>query len=205
MNLIEELKNYCEINNPVGALMLSGEWGSGKTYLIKSKFIPSVKDNYVFLCVSLFGIDSLDRLRAEVKKKWLEKASELDKLNGIKVSKFTDSYKRIFGTIKDILPENWQKKGEVVSSIMDLVNFVPISNTISDKKVILVFDDLERTNITYTDLLGCINDYCENQNFNTIIVANEEKIKDMILTDADTESFQQELFEAIYSVTGQKA
>ena len=158
MNLIEELKNYCEINNPVGALMLSGEWGSGKTYLIKSKFIPSVKDNYVFLCVSLFGIDSLDRLRAEVKKKWLEKASELDKLNGIKVSKFTDSYKRIFGTIKDILPENWQKKGEVVSSIMDLVNFVPISNTISDKKVILVFDDLERTNITYTDLLGCIND-----------------------------------------------
>lgn len=76
MNLIEELKNYCEINNPVGALMLSGEWGSGKTYLIKSKFIPLAKDNYVFVCVSLFGIDSLDRLRVEVKKKWLEKASE---------------------------------------------------------------------------------------------------------------------------------
>lgn len=53
MNLIEELKNYCEINNPVGALMLSGEWGSGKTYLIKSKFIPSVKDNYV-LCVLVY-------------------------------------------------------------------------------------------------------------------------------------------------------
>ena len=34
---------------------------------------------------------------------------------------------------------------------------------------------------------------------------DEEKIKDLILTDADTESFQQELFEAIYSVTGQKA
>ena len=34
---------------------------------------------------------------------------------------------------------------------------------------------------------------------------DDEKIKDMILTDADTESFQQELFEAIYSVTGQKA
>ena len=76
MNLIEELKNYCEINNPVGALMLSGEWGSGKTYLIKSKFIPLAKDNYVFVCVSLFGIDSLDRLRVEVKKKWLEKAME---------------------------------------------------------------------------------------------------------------------------------
>ena len=164
-----------------------------------------MKDKYVFVCISLFGIDSLDKLRVDVKKKWLEKASELDKLNGTKVLKIADSYKKVFGTIKEVLPENWQKKGEVVSSIMDLVNFVPISNRMSDKKVILVFDDLERSNISCTDLLGCINDYCENQGFNTIIVANEEKIKDMILTDADTESFQQELFEAIYSVTGQKA
>ena len=177
MNLIEELKSYCDINNPVGALMLSGEWGCGKTYFIK-KFIKSVKDKYVFVCISLFGIDSLDKLRVEVKKKWLEKASELDKLNGTKVSKIADLYKKVFGTIKEVLPENWQKKGEVVSSIMDLVNFVPISNRMSDKKVILVFDDLERSNISCTDLLGCINDYCENQDFNTIIIANEGKIKD---------------------------
>lgn len=53
MNLIEELKNYCAINNPVGALMLSGEWGCGKTYLIKTKFIPLVKDTYV-LCVLVY-------------------------------------------------------------------------------------------------------------------------------------------------------
>ena len=143
MNLIEELKNYCDINNPVGALMLSGEWGCGKTYLIKTKFIPSVKDTYVFVCISLFGIDSLDKLRVEVKKKWLEKASEFDSLNGTKVSRVADSCRRIFDTIKDRLPENWQKKGEVVSSIMDLINFMPISNRMFEKKVILVFDDLE--------------------------------------------------------------
>ncbi len=193
MDIIEELKNYCDIDNPVGALMLSGEWGCGKTYLINSKFIPSVKDKYVFVCVSLFGIDSLDALRVEVKKKWLEKASELNKLNSTKVSKVTDSYKKIFGTIKDILPESWQKKGEVVSSIMDLVNFIPISNKIFEKKVILVFDDLERTNISSTDLLGCINDYCENQSFNTIIVANEEKIKD----SSDNELSYREIKEKI--------
>ena len=177
MNLIEELKNYCDINNPVGALMLSGEWGCGKTYLIKNEFIPSVKDTYVFVCVSLFGIESLYKLTVEVKKKWLEKASELAKLNGKKFSQIMDSYKKIYCTIKDNLPESWQKKGKVVSSIMELVNFVPISNRMFEKKVILVFDDLERSNISCTDLLGCINDYCENQNFNTIIVANEEKIK----------------------------
>ena len=41
----------------------------------------------VFVCISLFGIDSLDKLRVEVKKKWLEKVSEIDQLNGTKVSK----------------------------------------------------------------------------------------------------------------------
>ena len=120
MNLIEELKNYCDIDNPVGALMLSGEWGCGKTYLIKNKFIPLEKDTYAFVSVSLFGIDSLDKLRVEVKKKWLEKASEIDKLNGANVSKLTDSYKKIFGTIKDVLPENWQKRGEVVYMLHEI-------------------------------------------------------------------------------------
>lgn len=193
MDLIKELEDYCNIDNPVGALMLSGEWGCGKTYLIKNKFIPSEKGKYVFVSVSLFGIDSLDRLRTEVKKKWLEKISEFYNTNGTTVSKIKDSYKRIFAAVKDILPEDWQKKGEVVSSIMDLVNFVPISNRMFGKKVILIFDDLERSNISCTDLLGCINDYCENQNFNTIIVANEEKIKD----SSDNELSYREIKEKI--------
>lgn len=193
MDLIKELEDYCNIDNPVGALMLSGEWGCGKTYLIKNKFIPSEEGKYVFVSVSLFGIDSLDKLRAEVKKKWLEKLSEFYNTNGTTVSKIKDSYKKIFAAVKDILPEDWQKKGEVVSSIMDLVNFVPISNRMSGKKVILIFDDLERSNISCTDLLGCINDYCENQNFNTIIVANEEKIKD----SSDNELSYREIKEKI--------
>ena len=46
------------------------------------------------------------------------------------------------------------------------------------QKVILIFDDLERACISTTDLLGCINDYCENLGFATIIVTNEDKIKD---------------------------
>lgn len=184
MDLIEELKNYCDINNPVGALMLSGEWGCGKTYLINTKFIPVVKDKYVFVCVSLFGIDNVDTLRVEVKKKWLEKATEFDKKieknekNKKNFSKVIDSYNRIYDKIKDYLPEKLKEKGEIVSSLMDLINFIPIKNEINDKKVILVFDDLERSNISSIDLLGCINDYCENQRFNTIIITNEKKMKD---------------------------
>lgn len=44
-----------------------------------------------------------------------------------------------------------------------------------DKKVILIFDDLERTDIPTSDLLGCINDYCENLHINTIVVQMRKK------------------------------
>lgn len=39
-----------------------------------------------------------------------------------------------------------------------------------------MFDDLERTNINEIDVLGCINEYCENKHIKTIIVANEDEI-----------------------------
>ena len=34
MDIIEELKYYCNEPQPVGAIMLTGEWGCGKTYLL---------------------------------------------------------------------------------------------------------------------------------------------------------------------------
>ena len=89
MNLIEELKNYCEINNPVGALMLSGEWGSGKTYLIKSKFIPSVKDNYVFLSAA-------SRSSLAGRTPWL-KRKDAGTLSAVSPSKGCGSTERRFG------------------------------------------------------------------------------------------------------------
>ena len=34
MDVMKELVYYCEQDNPVGALLLTGEWGCGKTYLL---------------------------------------------------------------------------------------------------------------------------------------------------------------------------
>lgn len=34
-DVIKELEYYCSLDNPVGALMLSGGWGCGKTFLLE--------------------------------------------------------------------------------------------------------------------------------------------------------------------------
>ncbi|MCD7854076.1 MAG: KAP family NTPase [Clostridiales bacterium] len=186
MNTIKELKNYCEICNPAGALMLSREWGCRKTYLIKNKLIPAVKNTCIVLCISLFGLDTLEAIKQEVRKQWIDKLGEIGQSDGKVFSKFAKTYKNFFWAIKEVLPEDWQAKGETVSSFMDFVNFMPISNAMRGKEVILVFDDLERSNISSLDILGCINDYCENQRFHVIIVANEEKIRKTSNSDNDS-------------------
>ena len=45
MNTLEELLYYCKEPEPVGAVLLTGEWGCGKTYLIDNVYSLVVKDS----------------------------------------------------------------------------------------------------------------------------------------------------------------
>lgn len=68
--------------------------------------------------------------------------------------------------------------GNAVSALVsiDISDFSEIKAEIQDKKVLLVFDDFERSKLSHVDLLGCINEFVENYGIKTIIIANEEKI-----------------------------
>lgn len=181
MNTLDELIYYCKESEPTGALMLTGEWGCGKTHLIEHELCKELEKTHTVVRVSLFGIDSIDALNAAVKKEWI-------KACGGFLSKFQDHEKSIavgkaiFGTVGAIA-------GSLLPVIKDATDaalainpfdYVTVKNEIGNesekKKVILVFDDLERSRLDTVAVLGCINEYCENQSFNTIIVANEERV-----------------------------
>lgn len=49
MNTLDELIYYCEEKEPVGALMLIGEWGCGKTYLIEHELSDKLKESHVII------------------------------------------------------------------------------------------------------------------------------------------------------------
>lgn len=168
MNTLNELLQYCDELEPVGALLLAGEWGCGKTYLIDHQLNDAISDKAVLIRVSLFGISSSKEIHDAIKSSWVE---EYCKEKGI--NSFTDKIdagKKIIAKL-DFLPD-WIKG--VAST--DISSIIPISNKIEDKSVILVFDDLERCQMSTTDVLGVINDYCENLKYHTIIIANQDKI-----------------------------
>ena len=169
MKTIEELKYYCNEKEPVGAILLTGEWGCGKTYLIEKELPNTINGDSIVLRLSLFGVSKLEEINIAVKRLWLEAY-----FNEVGVKKYTDSIGKAVKLISKF-NSNSEKISEFTTA--EITDFYRMSNRINNKNVVLVFDDLERCNLNTIDVLGVINDFCENKKYHTIIVANQEKIK----------------------------
>lgn len=188
MNTLEELIYYCKEPEPVGALLLTGEWGCGKTYLIENSLENELENKAYVVRISLFGITTLEEMHETTKAKWMEAYYKSKGINNIaeRLQKGKDIFAKVEvmpDFVKGMASTNWS-------------SFIDMKNKIDNKSVILVFDDLERCCMNNVDVLGAINDYCENQKFHTIIVANQDKMstkQESITIDAklDIENMQQ--------------
>ena len=94
-----------------------------------------------------------------------------------------------------------------VSSLLnyDILDFLEIQNTIgkkgNERKFVIVFDDLERSNIPHKDLLGTINEFVENKQVKTIIVADENKITNKEETGNGYEEYKEKLISRTLHMT----
>ena len=71
---------YCHECEPVGALLLSGEWGCGKTHLIEHELKDALADTSVVLRISLFGMTLPEEIHVTVRREWM---AEYCKIKGI--------------------------------------------------------------------------------------------------------------------------
>ena len=187
-----EIETYIKQNETEGALLITGDWGCGKTYFLNSLILENKEknkskqaDDYVYALTSLYGIDSVDALHKAVKKAVLKAQSISNEKDNTKVSKF----KKLALPISEALKEkSATARAMNVALQINLFDFVEIENEVTcyetdikqgvKKRLVLVFDDLERCKINIIDLLGAINHYLERKKIKTIIVANEQKLKD---------------------------
>lgn len=186
MDIKEEILTFINREEETGALLITGKWGSGKSYYIKG-LAKKLNDNKrEYLCViSLFGIDSVASLVKAVKECYLEANSTIFTKTARKIGKVVgktvDSGLKVAeaATGGNVAVSAAQKGFSSVLSL-GLLDFISVKNYIgrgkSKRKFVLVFDDLERCKINMIDLLGAINEYCENRNIKTIILADESKI-----------------------------
>lgn len=168
--IISVIETYLELDS-IGALLIDGKWGCGKTYFFNNEVKPYLEDKgKVVIMVSLFGASSLTEIRKEIF------CSYIDKANMRKSRKFK-FFKYLIRGSEIIDKSEFVKSYINLSDLLDSGNF--LINLIKDRdKIVLCFDDFERhsKSLLTEDLLGFINDLLETYKLKIIIIANEEKI-----------------------------
>lgn len=172
LNLTEEtivntVMDYIKENIYNYAVMIDGDWGSGKTYFIKNKLIPEIKEKYndkKIIYISLYGISLLP---------------EIDKQ--LYMSKYVNGDEKTFNVASSAmsLGFDYLKAKGIKWNEKNIRNL--FRNLLSiGLNSILIFDDLERCKIPINDLLGYINQFVEHQNLKVIILANEKEINKIV-------------------------
>jgi hypothetical protein len=170
-DLVESILDYVRADYTDYAIMINGEWGSGKTYFwnhkIKNK-IDSMQINgkrYTTIYMSLYGISNLEEIS---KKIFIETTQLMDK----------NLKKYMASNSQTTIPE-YAKTG------LDMANFFGVTQNgdkidykefFSTDDKILCFDDLERANVDVIDILGYINNFVEHDHIKTIIICNEKEL-----------------------------
>ena len=170
-DLVESILDYVRSDYTDYAIMLNGEWGSGKTHFWNNKIrkkIESMQLNgkrYTTIYMSLYGISNLEDIS---KKIFIETTQLMDK----NLRKFMNA------NGQETIPE-YAKTGIDMANFFgvtqngDKINYAEFFST--DDKV-LCFDDLERANVDVIDILGYINNFVEHDHIKTIIICNEKEL-----------------------------
>lgn len=194
---IEEIENYIEEQDQNGALLVTGKWGSGKTYLIRQiEKKLNQEPKYLMAVVSLFGIEDTNALSKKVKEavayaQTFNKAEKSGKghiAKGVNIAKQLSEKAAAFGELFDFGKIKKIAKSANMLLSIDIHDFLPIEKEVYcivageeqpvKKKLVLVFDDFERCKIGVIDLLGIINTYVEDKRIKTIVIASEDNIED---------------------------
>lgn len=175
MQNLKEIVDYYLKSNTNYALMITGEWGIGKTYYFKNILSKEISQTSTFgneskkyrpILVSLFGLKSVEEIQSEIflclypilKNSKLKLGASIGKAvtKGILHLKGLGEYTKYIE--------------EINVNTNDFINF---------EELVLCFDDLERIsdNLKLEELIGYINSLVENENVKVIIIANENKIE----------------------------
>ena len=165
-NLNYHIKNYLENDKTNSAIMLTGAWGSGKSYYIKNTLIPYIDEHNKGKClvVSLYGVKELKdiskSLYLEIRAKKLKRKNEAmstGKLVAKTIVKGVASHFGVDLTISD-------------KSLQSLYESVNLTNKL------IILEDLERCPIDIVELLGFVNNLVEQDGVKVLLVANENEI-----------------------------
>ena len=182
-NITSYLNEYILNPDPQYAVLISGQWGCGKTFYIKD-WLSSLRtdndDSSVItrkpIYVSLYGLHNTGAINNAIERKirpWLySKGMNIAKKVLKALGKATIRYDFDIDGKKD------NGQSEQLSYTPDLMSLFDDDEEIIKGERILVLDDLERCKINIEELLGYINYFVEHSKCKVIVVGDISRLVD---------------------------
>lgn len=172
-NISEAILSHLKMKT-TGALLLTGDWGSGKTYFLKNNVFPKIENTTTFIpiIVSLYGETDKNNIAQKVLFAFFDKKGKNVNLSTGTIAKNIKNFSEGFPILKKYLDLDKL----IVGTGENVFRLLPHDN------LLICFDDLERMSekIDVNDFLGIVNDLVENKGCKVLLIANEEEIKNGI-------------------------
>ena len=157
--------NYLKNDITGRALMLTGEWGSGKSHYVKNVLKPFlVTKKKKCIIVSLYGLSDITEISKAI---FLELHPFIKKISPAK------NAAKVFGkTLLNVASykigfDIEQPDSETIKQICELINL---------SGILIILEDIERTQIEITKLFGYVNNLCENDRAKVMLITNENEL-----------------------------
>lgn len=174
-DVVSAIVNYVSDERNNQAVLLDGEWGSGKTFFVKEYLLPVLRklEEVEIQTISLYGVSSVEKIQEMIFAQWLE--DHIDGMTG-KLGKAGHALNKgisvlgrpAIGLLEKILGVESSSIADAATSVIDGIS--------KKGKNIIVFDDIERCRVDIIQLMGFLNNLSENNGYKLILVANEKEI-----------------------------
>lgn len=167
-HIVEFLDYYCKLSTPEYAVMISGEWGCGKTWFMKGIMNRWHSSGIRYIYVSVYGITDFDGIESaifEALHPWLASKS------------VALAAKILGGAVKGALQVDLNADGKKDINLQAQVPDISLPKYLTNtENYILIFDDIERCLIEPAALFGYINHFVEHQGYKSVLICNEKDI-----------------------------
>ena len=176
-DLKSAIENYLKTPNFDYSILVTGEWGSGKTYYFKNCLVDETtgsinNTNAAIILVSVGGLTATDQVKENIGIELISKYGRSQFLNNEKINLiFSDD-------IASFLPEAGKKAFKAAKYGIHSYRSYSQHNIQShlSARLLLIIDDLERYKGDIPGLLAFINNRYVNNGIHVVYITNEQKL-----------------------------
>lgn len=163
-NLNTYILHYIEKDKTKNALMLTGDWGTGKSHYIQHNLIPFLKTKkYNTVLISLYGLKETEEISKNIyinlRLKKFQPKNEIIATSEYIAKTLVNGITSFFSVDLNISERNMK----------NLYRTINLSNKL------IILEDVERSQINILDLLGYVNNLVEQDNVKVLMVVNEKE------------------------------